>query len=84
LCDVALGSELLATYILIALMVGMHRHAYANHEAVLQDPDLTAALQVGLVGLWVFLCCSMGVARQGLGAGSVTRVLVCCVMFAWV
>jgi hypothetical protein len=53
LCDVALGSEPLATYSLMALMVGMHRHGYANHEPVPQDRDLTAALQVGLVGLWV-------------------------------
>jgi hypothetical protein len=39
----------------VALMVGMHRHGYANYEAVRQDPDLTAAFQVGLVavlGMW--------------------------------
>jgi hypothetical protein len=34
----------------VALMVGMHRHGYANYEAVRQDPDLTAAFQVGFVG----------------------------------
>jgi hypothetical protein len=30
----------------VALMVGMHRHGYANYEAVRQDSDLTAAFQV--------------------------------------
>lgn len=31
----------------VALMIGMHRHGYGNFEAVRQDPDLTAAFQVG-------------------------------------
>jgi hypothetical protein len=50
----------------VALMVGMHRHGYANFEAVRQDPDLTAAFQVG--GLLVcLLACGWRSGRVGWG-----------------
>lgn len=32
----------------VALMVGMHRHGYANYEAIRKDAALERALQVGL------------------------------------